>query len=46
MVRSALGISQERGDQLVVISRPFESDFTGQRPPSRAPALTSTATCR
>lgn len=33
MVRSALGISVERGDQLVVISRPFENDFYGSASP-------------
>lgn len=33
MVRSALGISEQRGDQLVVISRPFESDFYGSASP-------------
>jgi flagellar M-ring protein FliF len=39
MVRSALGISNERGDQIVVISRPFENDFYD----STAPEVTSGA---
>ncbi len=29
MVRSALGLSNQRGDQITVISRPFENDFYG-----------------
>ena len=43
MVRSALGISEERGDQIVVISRPFENDFygTGSPEPTSGPDLYS-----
>ncbi|MEZ4598809.1 MAG: flagellar basal-body MS-ring/collar protein FliF [Syntrophotaleaceae bacterium] len=38
MVRSALGLQDERGDQIVVISRPFEKDFYGISDPEASPA--------
>ncbi|OEU61894.1 MAG: flagellar M-ring protein FliF [Desulfuromonadales bacterium C00003094] len=37
MVRSALGISDERGDQIVVLSRPFENDFYDTTAPEATP---------
>jgi flagellar M-ring protein FliF len=37
MVRSALGLSDERGDQIVVISRPFENDFYDATAPEATP---------
>ncbi len=37
MVRSALGLSKDRGDQIVVISRPFENDFYGSMAPETTP---------
>ncbi len=37
MVRSALGLSDERGDQIVVISRPFENDFYDSTAPEATP---------
>lgn len=37
MVRSALGLESERGDQIVVISRPFEKDFYGATEPEITP---------
>ncbi len=37
MVRSALGISDERGDQIVVLSRPFENDFYDATAPEAPP---------
>jgi flagellar M-ring protein FliF len=37
MVRSALGLQSQRGDQLVVISRPFEKDFYGDSEPEATP---------
>ena len=38
MVRSALGLQDQRGDQIVVISRPFEKDFYGMADPEASPA--------
>jgi flagellar M-ring protein FliF len=37
MVRSALGLQNQRGDQIVVISRPFEKDFYGAGVPEASP---------
>jgi flagellar M-ring protein FliF len=38
MVRSALGLQDGRGDQIVVISRPFEKEFYGVSDPVASPA--------
>lgn len=37
MVRSALGLQDQRGDQIVVISRPFEKGFYGAGNPEPSP---------
>ncbi len=39
MVRSALGLSNERGDQITVHSRPFENDFYDLAGPEASPGF-------